>query len=66
MNHALQFGRVYRRAATHALAVVSTGMHLCLDNSGKEVLTTEQHELAQAMGRAVRADPIAMKYLSLR
>jgi hypothetical protein len=35
-----------------------------LANSGKEVLTTEQHELAQAMGRAVRADPIAMKYLS--
>jgi hypothetical protein len=34
-----------------------------LANSGKEVLTTEQHELAQAMGKAVRADPIAMKYL---
>jgi hypothetical protein len=32
-------------------------------NSGKEILTVDQHELAQAIGKAVRSDPVAMKYL---
>ena len=34
------------------------------ENAGKEILTTKQHELAQAIGRAVRSDAVAMKYLS--
>ena len=34
------------------------------ENLDKEILTVEQHELARAIGKAVRSDPIAMKYLS--
>lgn len=34
------------------------------ENRGKEILTVDQHELAQAIGKAVRSDPVAMKYLS--
>jgi hypothetical protein len=33
-------------------------------SQGKEILTVEQHELAQAIGKAVRSDPVAMKYLT--
>jgi hypothetical protein len=34
------------------------------ENMGKEILTVEQHELARAIGKAVRNDATAMKYLS--
>lgn len=33
------------------------------ENPDKEILTVEQHELARAIGKAVRKDPVAMKYL---
>jgi hypothetical protein len=33
-------------------------------NVGKEILTVDQHETARAIGRAVRSDPVAMKYLA--
>lgn len=34
-----------------------------MDNVGKTILTVEEHEFARAIGKAVRSDPIAMKYL---
>ena len=34
-----------------------------LENVGKIVLTVEEYELARAIGKAVRSDPTAMKYL---
>ena len=33
------------------------------DNFGKTILTVEEHEFARAIGKAVRADATAMKYL---
>lgn len=33
------------------------------ENIGKTILTVEEHEFAQAIGRAVRGNPTAMKYL---
>lgn len=33
-------------------------------NAGKTILTADDHATAQAIGKAVRSDPVAMKYLS--
>lgn len=58
---------VWRRLSENGNACPRKGQYwdaFVLENAGKTIITQDEYALAMAMQKAVRADPIAMKYLA--